>query len=50
MKLPPGSEHGTDTVLAVHSSGTNINRAGVSYASRIDLADVLARIRSFLQR
>ena len=37
-----------NTVVAVTSYGTNINCAGVGYAARIDLADVLAWIRSFL--
>ena len=32
---------GTDTILAVTSWGTNYNCAGVSYAARVDTADVL---------
>jgi len=37
-----------DTVLAVNSYVTNLNCAGVTYASRVDIAAVLAWIRSFL--
>jgi len=37
-----------DTVLAVNSYVTNSNCAGVTYASRVDLAPVLAWVRSFL--
>ena len=32
---------GTDTILAVTSWGMNYNCAGVSYAARVDTADVL---------
>jgi hypothetical protein len=38
----------TDTVLAVNSYFTNLNCAGVTYASRVDIAEVLAWINSFL--
>jgi hypothetical protein len=37
-----------DTVLAVNSYVTNNNCTGVTYAARVDLAPVLAWIRSFL--
>ena len=37
-----------DTVLAVNSYGTNINCAGVTYASRVDITSVLTWVRSFL--
>ena len=37
-----------NTVLAVNSYVTNSNCAGVTYASRVDLAPVLTWIRSFL--
>jgi hypothetical protein len=37
-----------NTVLAVNSYVTNSNCAGVTYASRVDLAPVLAWIREFL--
>ncbi len=40
---------GTDTILAVTSWGTNYNCAGVSYAARVDTADVLNWINSFLE-
>jgi len=39
---------GTDIVLAVNSYGTNGNCAGVSYANRVDLPDILAFIMGFL--
>jgi hypothetical protein len=39
---------GTDTVIAVNSYVTNGNCAGVGYSSRIDRADTLAWIESFL--
>ncbi len=39
---------GTDTILAVTSWGTNYNCAGVSYAARVDTADVLDWIYEFL--
>ena len=39
---------GTDIVLAVTSYGTNSNCAGVGYASRVDIPEVLAWIESFL--
>ena len=37
-----------DTVLAVNSYVTNLNCAGVTYASRVDIPEVLAWINSFL--
>ncbi len=37
---------GTNTVLAVNSYVTNGNCAGVTYSNRVDLADVLAFIKS----
>ena len=37
---------GTNTVLAVNSYVTNGNCAGVTYSNRVDLADILAFIRS----
>ena len=39
---------GTDTVLAVNSYVTNSNCSGVGYSSRIDRADTLEWIESFL--
>jgi hypothetical protein len=39
---------GTDTVIAVNSYVTNSNCAGVGYSSRVDRADTLAWIASFL--
>jgi hypothetical protein len=39
---------GTDTVLAVNSYVTNVNCSGVGYSQRVDVPDVLAWIRSFL--
>ena len=39
---------GTDTILAVTSWGTNYNCAGVSYAQRVDTADILEWIQEFL--
>jgi hypothetical protein len=39
---------GTDTVIAVNSYVTNTNCTGVGYSSRIDRADTLSWIRSFL--
>ena len=39
---------GTDTVIAVNSYVTNTNCSGVGYSSRIDRADTLSWIRSFL--
>ena len=39
---------GTDTIIGVVSWGTNANVMGVGYSSRIDTADVLAFINSFL--
>jgi hypothetical protein len=38
----------SDTVLAVNSYVTNSNCAGVTYASRVDIPEVLAWINSFL--
>jgi hypothetical protein len=38
----------SDTVLAVNSYVTNLNCAGVTYASRVDIPEVLAWINSFL--
>jgi hypothetical protein len=38
----------SDTVLAVNSYVTNSNCAGVTYASRVDIPEVLAWIISFL--
>jgi Trypsin len=40
---------GTDIVLAVNSSVTNPNCAGVTYSNRIDLPDVLEFITSFVE-
>jgi hypothetical protein len=40
---------GTDTVMAVNSFVTNFNCKGVAYTQRVDLPDVLAWIRGFLQ-
>jgi len=39
---------GTDTILGITSWGTNYNCAGISYAQRVDTADVLEWINSFL--
>ena len=39
---------GTDVVIGVNSSVTNINCTGVTYSSRVDLAPVLSWIMSFL--
>lgn len=39
---------GTDTILAVTSWGTNYQCAGVSYAQRVDTADILEWIEGFL--
>ena len=39
---------GTDTVLAVNSFVTNINCSGVGYSSRVDIAEVLDWINSFM--
>ena len=39
---------GTDTVLGVCSWGTNANCAGISYEQRIDTAEILQWIKSFL--
>lgn len=39
---------GTNTVLAVNSYVTNSNCSGVGYSSRVDIADVLAWIQSFM--
>jgi hypothetical protein len=39
----------TDTVLAVNSYVTNSNCAGVTYASRVDIPEVLDWINSFLE-
>jgi hypothetical protein len=39
---------GTDVVIGVNSYVTNLNCAGVTYSSRIDLAPVLSWITSFL--
>ena len=39
---------GTDTVLGVCSWGTNSNCAGVSYEQRIDTADILVWINTFV--
>jgi len=39
---------GTDIILAVTSWGTNYQCAGVSYAQRVDTADILAWIEGFL--
>ena len=39
---------GTNTVLAVNSYVTNANCKGVTYSNRIDTAEVLAWINSFL--
>jgi hypothetical protein len=39
---------GTDTVLAINSFVTNFNCAGVTYAQRIDIPDILNWIDSFL--
>jgi secreted trypsin-like serine protease len=39
---------GSNTILGVTSWGTNDNCAGVSYAQRVDTADVLAWINTFL--
>lgn len=39
---------GNDTVIAVNSYVTNTNCTGVGYSSRIDRADTLSWIRSFL--
>ncbi len=39
---------GTDTVLAVNSYVTNNNCAGVTYSQRVDIADVLTWIGSFM--
>lgn len=38
----------TDIVLAVNSYVTNLNCAGVTYSSRVDIPEVLAWIESFL--
>jgi hypothetical protein len=39
---------GTNLILAVNSYGTNSNCAGLSYANRIDLPDILSFIKGFL--
>jgi hypothetical protein len=39
---------GTDTVLAVNSYVTNFNCKGVAYSQRVDVPEVLAWIRSFM--
>ncbi len=39
---------GTNTVLGLVSYGTNLNSTGVGYAARIDTADVIEWISSFL--
>jgi hypothetical protein len=39
---------GTSTVLGVNSYVTNVNCAGVGYAQRIDLPDILSWIESFM--
>jgi hypothetical protein len=39
---------GTDTVLAVNSYVTNVNCSGVGYSQRVDIPEVLAWIRSFM--
>jgi hypothetical protein len=38
----------TDTVLAVHSFGTNYQQTGVSYHSRVDIPEVLDWINGFM--
>jgi hypothetical protein len=40
--------HGTTTIIAVNSFVTNNNCAGVTYSCRIDTADILAWIMSYL--
>jgi hypothetical protein len=44
----PVLQGGTDTVLAVNSYVTNVNCAGVGYAARVDVPDVLNWILGFL--
>ena len=44
----PNLVGGTNIILGVTSWGTNVNCAGVSYAARVDTADVLEFINSFL--
>ena len=39
---------GTDTVLAVNSYVTNVNRSGVGYSGRVDIPEILEWIYSFL--
>jgi hypothetical protein len=39
---------GTDIVIAGNSYVTNLNCSGVTYASRIDIPEVLSWIQSFL--
>ena len=39
---------GTDTVLAVNSYVTNYNCAGVGYAQRVDIPEVLDWIEGFM--
>ena len=39
---------GTDTVLAVNSYVSNANCSGVAYSQRVDVPDVLAWIRGFM--
>jgi len=39
---------GTRTVLAVNSYVTNVNCSGVGYSARVDIAAVLAWVRSFM--
>lgn len=45
----PVLQGGTDTVLAVNSYVTNANCAGVGYAARVDVPEVLNWIVSFLE-
>ena len=44
----PDLRGGTDTVLAVNSYVTNYNCRGVGYSQRVDIPDVLAWIRGFI--
>jgi hypothetical protein len=44
----PNLLRGTDTILGINSFGTNRNCAGVSYSYRLDTADALGFIGSFL--
>jgi len=45
----PNLLRNSDTVLAVNSYVTNSNCGGVGYSSRVDIAEVLAWINSFLE-